>query len=190
MNKKTKYNKKDLQTAYQFVCDVIGRDIKTRSRIPHVVDGRTLFYMIALETTEAPYEAIAGVVDRNHSTVSHAIKHSIHFIKQDRELMGYYELYLKNYITESGKHKKAIADLKAYNDLLEDHRILLNMYNLQLLKDESSLDLTENEKQYRDLSEEEKSHYDSKASLVLKSFEWKRRDSVRKESFEIINVGM
>ncbi len=108
-------------------------------------------------------------------------------VKQDKELMGYYELYLNTYITESGKHKKAIADLKAYNDLLEDHRILLNMYNIQLLKAESSTELTSNEKLYRDLSDEEKSHYDSKASLVLKSFEWKRRDSKRKEEFEIIN---
>jgi hypothetical protein len=187
MNTKTNYNKRDLQTAYEFVCDVIGRDINTKSRIPYVVDGRTLYYMIALETTEAPYEAIADLVNRDHSTVSHAIKHSIHLVKQDKDLMGYYELYLKTYVTESGKHKKAIADLKAYNDLLEDHRILLNLYNIQLLKAESSTELTNNEKLYRDLSEDERSHYDSKASLVLKSFEWKRRESNRKEEFEVIN---
>ena len=40
------------------------------------------------------------------------------------------------------------------------------------------------------LSEEDKRIYDERASLVLKSFEWKRKDDNRKEVFEIINVGM
>jgi len=50
--------------------------------------------------------------------------------------------------------------------------------------------LTENEEKYRGLSDEDKAVYDERASLVLKSFEWKRKDDNRKEVFEIINVGM
>ena len=42
---------------------------------------------------------------------------------------------------------------------------------------------TPNEKQYRDLEEEQKTMYDERAALVLKSFEWKQNNS----EYEIIN---
>ena len=48
--------------------------------------------------------------------------------------------------------------------------------------------ITDNEKAYRELSDEDKAIYDERAALVLKSFEWKHRDDNREEVFEIINI--
>jgi len=53
-----------------------------------------------------------------------------------------------------------------------------------------SLDMTRltiNERAYRDLSAEDRLDYDYRASNVLKSFEWKRKELNRKEVFETIN---
>ena len=187
MNTKKDYKQSDLKLAYDFVCDVIGRDIGSKCRVPYVVDGRTLFYMIALQTTNASYVNIAKMVNRDHSTVAHSVKSCFHLIRQDKKLMSFYNVYIENHINEKAIDNTPIEDLKKYNDLLKEHNTLLDLYNRQALKDQSSTFLTDNEKMYRKLSKEERSLYDSKASIVLKSFEWKRKDSKRKEVFEIIN---
>jgi hypothetical protein len=50
--------------------------------------------------------------------------------------------------------------------------------------------LTDFEVQYRALNDADKVVYDERANLVLKSFKWKYKDSVRKEKFEIISCSM
>ena len=47
-------------------------------------------------------------------------------------------------------------------------------------------ELTKNETAYRKLSDDDKKVYDQRAELVLKSFEWKRKDEQRKEVYDII----
>jgi hypothetical protein len=49
-----------------------------------------------------------------------------------------------------------------------------------------SRSLTDNEIAYRDLSYSNAMEYDQRASLVLKAFEWKDKDSKRKEVYEKI----
>ena len=53
------------------------------------------------------------------------------------------------------------------------------------LREQSGIELTENEKAYRKLSDERKEDYDRRASLVLKSYNWKEYNT----TFEIINCG-
>ena len=100
-NTKTEYKREDLLTAYMFVNSALDIDIADKKRETKYVLGRTLYYMIALKTTNAS-----------------------------------------------------------------------------------------NERAYRDLSAEDRLDYDYRASNVLKSFEWKKKELSRKEVFEIINVGM
>ena len=47
-------------------------------------------------------------------------------------------------------------------------------------------ELTKNETAYRKLNKEDKKIYDERAELVLKSFEWKRKDEQREEVYDII----
>jgi hypothetical protein len=116
--------------------------------------------MIASKATRASVETIGGIVNKDHSTVTYAKKALFDIIKQDRFYMNIYREYFN---------------------------IPLDKGNVRSVYDET---LTDNEKAYRGLSEEDKRIYDERASLVLKSFEWKRKDDNRKEVFEIINVGM
>ena len=54
------------------------------------------------------------------------------------------------------------------------------------LYDSITDNLTSNEQEYRKLSEDEKKIYDQRAELVLKSFEWKRKEEQREEVYDII----
>ena len=63
----------------------------------------------------------------------------------------------------------------------------MNIINYINSKDKCYVfNLTKNEHIYRTLSDDEKKVYDERAELVLKSFEWKRKDAERKEEYEII----
>jgi len=71
---KKQYSREDLLTIYSFVNSALDIDIADKTRKASYVLGRTLYYMTALKTTNAPYESISYIVDRDHSTVSHARK--------------------------------------------------------------------------------------------------------------------
>ena len=76
--------------------------------------------------------------------------------------------------------------------LIESDVFYMNIYKEffgEKISEQSEF-LTDNEKKYRELSNKDKEIYNDRAALVLKSFDWKRRDEERKEVFEIINVGM
>ena len=81
--------------------------------------------------------------------------------------------------------------------LLERDDFYMNIYREffgeeikeDVIRDIDSQVLTKNEKMYRELSEEDRRVYDERAALVLKSFEWKRKDEDRKEVFEKIYIG-
>ena len=75
------------------------------------------------------------------------------------------EVIQKKYATLEKDYFKAIEKLSNYD------------------KQYSMVVILPNEKQYRGLEEEQKTMYDERAALVLKSFEWKQNNS----EYEIIN---
>ena len=153
-------NEGRLKDIVKFVNERAGVDIRVVSRKRDIIEARTIYYMIASKATRASVETIGGIVNKDHSTVTYAKKALFDIIKQDRFYMNIYREYFN---------------------------IPLDKGVVRSISDET---LTDNEKAYRGLSEEDKRIYDERASLVLKSFEWKRKDDNRKEVFEIINVGM
>tara|TARA_R110000737_G_scaffold336411_1_gene355861 strand:+ start:31 stop:498 length:468 start_codon:yes stop_codon:yes gene_type:complete len=153
-------NEDRLKDIVKFVTRRTGTDILTKSRQTDVTDARALYYKIALKDTRASMNVIGKIVGKSHATVIHTRNNVFPLIENDIFYMNIFREYFGEEL-----EKEAIR--------VVDNEIL-----------------TSNEKTYRGLSEEDKRIYDERASLVLKSFEWKRKDDNRKEVFEIINVGM
>ena len=104
----------------------------------------------------------------------------------------YYKIALKDTrssINVIGKvvgksHATVIHSRKNVFPFIEDNDLYMNIYR-EFFRETK---ITDNERAYRELCDEDKAIYDDRAALVLKSFEWKRKDDNRKEVFEIINI--
>ena len=151
-------NENRLKEIAEFVIRRTGSNIMAASRQVDVTDARALYYKIALKDTRASMNKIGAAVGKSHATVIHTRNNVIPLLEQDDFYMNIYREFFGEDIKEG-----AIRDI--------DCQVL-----------------TSNEKLYRDLSEGDKKIYDERASLVLKSFAWKRKDDNRKEVFETINV--
>lgn len=153
-------NENRLKAIVEFVTRRTGADILAKSRQTDVTDARALYYKIALKDTRASMNVIGEAVGKSHATVIHTRNNVFPLLERDDFYMNIYREFFGEEIKEG------------------------------VIRDIDSQVLTKNEKMYRELSEEDRRIYDERASLVLKSFEWKRKDDNRKEVFEIINVGM
>lgn len=50
------------------------RDISKKSRLPHMVDARVMYFYLAKKYTDFSYDRISRKVDRHHATAIHAMK--------------------------------------------------------------------------------------------------------------------
>jgi len=188
-NTKNKYSQKDLMTSYNYVCEILDIDIASKNRAQLYIDGRTLYYMLATKTTGASLSEIGLVVNRDHSTVTHANQKLTVELRRNPKFLSYYDTYIKNFYVErknSEEIRQFVTDQKELVRLrsIEDAYLKMRIDTCHVSA------LTANEIAYRELSVEDRLGYDTRADLVLKSFAWKLRDANRKEVFEIINVGM
>ena len=92
----------------------------------------------------------------------------------------------KNHATVMHSRNKVFPQIEMDNFYMSIYREYFG--EVQAATELTNPVLTDNEEKYRGLSEEDRLVYDERASLVLKSFDWKRKDDNRKEVFEIINV--
>ena len=152
----------ELKRIKDYVDNCAGYDISAKLRDAEIVKFRTLYFILATETTYWSLEKIGAMVNRDHSTVLHAKNKMFIEIMNDRNFKKMYDIFIKKIMGESKKYIK----------LNEDYNTLLFEYNFLL----SSSNLTENEKEYRQLEFKEKEAYDERAALVLKSFKWKARN--------------
>lgn len=170
----------ELNRIKNYVDKHTGYDISTRSRKAEVVLFRALYFKLATDTTSWSLEKIGKIVNRDHSTVLHSRKNLFDELMKNKHLSNLYDIYrievLGQQVTTYYK------DVEQYNKLKKKYNDLL------ALKTPTNLgyELTKNETAYRNLSAEDKKVYDERADLVLKSFEWKRKDAEREEVFDII----
>jgi hypothetical protein len=153
-------NEEKLKSIVEFVNIKAGLDIMLTSRRVDVIDARALYYKIALRDTRASMSVIGRIVGKSHATVIHTRKNVFPLLEQDDFYMNIYRDYFDENV---------------------DRDVIKTIDNEVL---------TKNERLYRNLSDEDKIIYDERASLVLKSFEWKRKDDEREEVFEKIYIGM
>ena len=188
-NTKNKFKYNDLMNAYNYVNALLDIDIASKSRAQLYIDGRTLYYMLATKTTGASLAEIGLVVDRDHSTVTHANQKLTVELRKNPKYLGYYDTFIKKFYVKH-ENSKEIRQFVTDQAELVRLRATEDAYLELRLNTTHVESLTENEIAYRALDMASRMEYDTRASLVLKSFAWKLRDANRKEVFEIINVGM
>jgi len=157
-----------------------GYDVSTRSRKAEVVLFRALYFKLATDTTSWSLEKIGKIVDRDHATVLHARKNLFDELMKNKHLSNLYEIYRIEVLGQ--QVDTYYKDVEQYNRLKEKYNDLLALKIPKNL----GYELTKNETAYRKLSDEDKKVYDERAELVLKSFEWKRKEEQREEVYDII----
>lgn len=157
-----------------------GYDVSTRSRKAEVVLFRALYFKLANDTTSWSLEKIGKIVDRDHATVLHARKNLFDELMKNKHLSNLYEIYRIEVLGQ--QVDTYYKDVEQYNRLKEKYNDLLALKIPKNL----GYELTKNETAYRKLNKEDKNIYDERAELVLKSFEWKRKDEQREEVYDII----
>ena len=160
-----------LKEIMDFVIRETTEDITSKSREQAVTDARAIYFKLAREHTNFSFKAIGQSLNKNHATVIHAVKKVFPAAAlNNRSCKRAYNKY--NNIVEGvvDADVNLIAELKDRIKELED-----------------SKRFTLNEQLYRSLGSDDKKVYDERANLVLKSFEWKKREANRKEDFEVVN---
>jgi len=167
----------DLKKIVDYVSSIYGSDIKEKTRKNFIALYRALATRII--NNVFPYASLSEIgksLNVDHSTVSfynRKLIKEIELIHKFNKLYIEHPLVLDVKLFKKRKTKEYIRD--KYNNLL-------NKYN-KLLLVKTDVNLTQNEKKYRKLTDEQKKKYDETASLKLRSFEWQHN----KNEFEIIN---
>jgi len=162
-----------------------GLDIYKQTRKAEYVEHRALLCHILRNKLDMRWVSISDFIKSkgkafDHATAIHANK-MYPLYKKDR--FDYYDKLESNFIVKSQIEYSQISKLeviqKKYATLEKDY--------FKAIEKLSKFDggYTKIEKQYRSLDEEQKTMYDERAALVLKSFEWKQNNS----EYEIINFG-
>jgi len=171
---------KELKRIKNFVEKYSEYDISAKLRDTEAVRFRTLYIKLATETTECTLSQIGKVIKRDHSTVLYARKTLFDELMTIKRFVNIYNQYKMNVLGQQVDEK--YLNEQQYNKLREKYNDLL-AFKIPV---NDVVNLTKNEHIYRTLSDEDKKTYDERAALVLKSFEWKRKDAQRKEVFDII----
>ena len=162
-----------------------GIDIYKQTRKNEYVEHRALLCYILRNKLDMRWHSIARFVKSkgksyDHATAIYANK-MYPIYKQSN--FDYYDKLESQFIVRSQLQYSQLSRLeiieKKHEALEKDYFKAIEKLN-KLTKESS---LTQNEKQYRNLEEEQKTMYDERAALVLKSFEWKQNNS----EYEIIN---
>ena len=160
-----------LKEILEFVIRETTEDITSKSREQAVTDARAIYFKLVREHTNFSFKAIGESLNKNHATVIHAVKNVFPAaVVNNRSCKRAYNKFnnIANGISE--KEVNLINDLK-----------------LEIRRLKTEKQFTINEQLYRELNSEDKKVYDERANLVLKSFEWKKREANRKEDFEVVN---
>lgn len=171
---------KELKRIKNFVERYSEYDISAKLRDTEAVRFRTLYIKIATETTECTLKQIGEVINRDHSTILYARTTLFDELMTIKRFVNIYNQYKMNVLGHKVDEK--YLDEQQYNKLQEKYNDLL-AFKIPV---NDVVNLTKNEHIYRTLSDADKKIYDERAALVLKSFEWKRKDAQRKEVFDII----
>ena len=182
------YNTILLETPEQ-VSDLLiklsGIDIYKQTRKNEYVEHRALLCYILRNKLDMRWHSIARFVKSKGKSYDHAT--AIYANKMypiyKRSNFDYYDKLESQFIVRSQLQYSQLSRLeiieKKHEALEKDYFKAIEKLN-KLTKESS---LTHNEKKYRNLEEEQKTMYDERAALVLKSFEWKQNNS----EYEIIN---
>lgn len=181
--RRTHIHSVELQAIISYVNDALSLAIETGSKRTEDTLGRALYYKIAKKLIKASHEEIACHVDRDHSTVTHAVKSTIPEIDKDPVFMKLFAIYVNDYNNKLIDSKVGFSLCEALRaiELLKEEVFKLKEEAIELIGKPvvtiEELGLTDNEVVYRGLNSSQKAIYDERVSLILKSFEWKKSNS-------------
>ena len=171
----------------ELLITLTGIDIYKQTRQTEYVEHRALLCHILRNKLDMRWVSISDFVKSkgksfDHATAIHANK-MYPIYKQSR--FDYYDKLESNFIVKSQIEYSQISKLeviqKKYATLEKDYFKAIE--KLSIYDKHYASGYTKNEMKYRGLEEEQKTMYDERAALVLKSFEWKQNNS----EYEIIN---
>ena len=153
---------------------------ETRRR--NIIEHRALLCYILRNNLKMTFESIADFFVANgksydHSTAIHSCKMYPTYRKYNKnlyELEKLFVVYDEVEYEEISSMQLIMKRNKELEELLRDLKENISLY-----------DLTNNEKEYRQLGKKQRETYDERASLVIKSFKWKARN----EEAELISCG-
>ena len=170
--------------AYKLLLEKTDVDVYKKTRVRVVIEHRAFFCYILRKKFKMTYHAIAIFMRKqseinsyDHATAIHAVRQFDIYKKSSFE---YFDKLESHFIIpkhfEYSELSKLLTVQKDYTKALQK----INKYEKKIYSN-----LTDNEIEYRDLDKEQKKQYDERASIVLKSFSWKKP----KNEYEIINCG-
>ena len=158
-----------------------GYDIGVKSRKSEIVSFRTLYYKLAIETTNETLDNIGVLVNKDHATVIHSRKKLFDELMESQRFRDIYFEYRENIlgleVTEEYKNQSQ------FNDLKLKYNISLGVIQEFRRKERESDSLTQAEKDYRKLEPSQQEIYNERVRPILKSFMWKKYNT----EFEHIN---
>jgi len=169
----------------ELLISLTGLDIYKQTRETEYVEHRALLCYLLRNKLDMRWVSISDFIKSKGKSYDHAT--AIHanrmypLYKKDR--FEYYDKLESNFIIKSQIEYSQISKLeviqKKYKTLEKDYFKAIEKLNQY----DNKSSFTKNEIQYRSLNEEQRTMYDERAALVLKSFEWKQNNS----EYEIIN---
>ena len=157
-----------------------GVDIFNKSRKRHIIEHRSLLCYILRNRLNMRWESIKKFMESkgkpyDHATAIHAVKMYPVYKENNKKLSELEALFIVKNKTEYN-HISALEVLQKKYNTLEKHYF----DSVQKIETQEGktflLHLTSNEKQYRELTSEQRDSYNERAALVLKSFKWKARN--------------
>jgi hypothetical protein len=174
----------ELKKIKEWLDAVAGFDIGSRCREDIHVDFRSLFFMLALDTTYENLGVIGSVVNRSHAAVIHSRDNLFEQLRKNKRFSKLFREYKRIGLDEGGSvdlTTEEQLDLLQKEHYEAQHKIAV----LEKLVGEKAF-LTKNEIKYRELTPKQQEIYNERADLVLKSFNWKKYNS----TFEKVYVGL
>ena len=162
-----------------------GIDIYKQTRKNEYVEHRALLCYILRNKLDMRWHSISDFIKSKGKSYDHAtaIYSNKMYTIYKQSNFDYYDKLESQFIVRSQLQYSQLSRLeiieKKHQALEKDYFKAIEKLN-KLTKESS---LTHNEKKYRNLEEDQKTMYDERAALVLRSFEWKQNNS----EYEIIN---
>ena len=108
------------------------KDIGVKTRTRELVEARVVYMFLAAELTSYSYESIAHVINRDHSTVTHAIN----VIYDQWKSQPY---YFRSQLTAIKTIHKIIADEEDIEDFF-DMELILQKYKARVILQNKQID--------------------------------------------------
>ena len=159
------------------------------SRERSIIEHRALLCYLLRNNLKMTFDGIAKFMIENgksydHSTVIHAVNMYPTYRKYNKKLYELEKLFVVYSEIEYEEISAMQLIMKRNSELEAEHYELIKKIGKQ--KEQAYLlGLTQNEKQYRNLTRKQKESYDERATLIIKSFKWKARN----EEAEVITCG-